>query len=329
MQGSHRRAVIVLGVSLVLMVGCEPLESLRGVFGGEGADEPSIEIQEGVEEDPPEGVFASEADRGEAGDASAPERAETPTEEPSEGPATEGRPTGGEDVEGPAEEAAPPDGSERVREAPCTAADTMLEAELPPQAERIETATGDLTGDGQADELITYSIGSGSSLQFWFRVVAASGYVVERPLDEAAEISPVQPLGAAALGGTREVAFVLEHSGASGVSVALYALHANDGEACALLPVTIPDHTVPRHFIIGGTVAQASGLGCGEVQGTSALLVTRAEQRSDGDHDWYQTAWHWPDAGALRFAGEDTATIADGDQIPSVGGIDCAGMGWS
>ncbi len=316
----HRRAALVLAASLVLVSGCEPLDNLLDAVGADGsADEPEVEAIEAIQEN---GEVAEPADEQASGAEGASDGADDgATGEPaSEEPASEEPATGEPASEEPVTEELP---AEEPATAPCTSDDTMLSADLPPEAKRIEEATGDLTGDGQSDEVITYAIGSDGAKTFYLRVITASGYVVERELEEAAEISPVQPLGAEPLGGDREVAFVLEALGASGFSVALFALHDRDDDPCALLPVTIADHTVPRQFTVGGTVGQSSGLGCDEVDGTPALTVTRAEQTADGDHDWTRFAYHWPDAGELQFATEETATIPDGDDLPGVGELDC------
>jgi hypothetical protein len=118
---------------------------------------------------------------------------------------------------------------------------------------------------------------------------------------------------------------VLESVGASGQNVALFALHDWDDEPCAFGPVTIPDHTVPRTFAIGGTVGQSSGIGCTEVAGVPALTVSEATQSSDG-YDWMWSAWHWFDHGALEFAADDLASIPQGGNLPGVGQLDCPGL---
>jgi hypothetical protein len=317
MHGIHRRVAVVLAVSLVLVSGCEPLDNLISAVGLGEADEPDDEV---VEEAP--------ADADEPGQqaAATPEDGDEADEEagPSESEGTE-ETSGEADQEAAAGTQEEPATDPQVA-APCTAADTGLDAALPPEAERVEQAAGDLTGDGQADQIITYAIGSGADSIFYLRVVTASGYVVERELDEASAMAPVAPLGAAALGGDREVTFVLESSGASGFNVALFGLHDWDDDPCALLPVTIPDHTVPRAFPVGGSVGQASGLGCDEVGGQPALLVTTAQQNAGGEHDWHQTSWRWFDAGALEFVDEDSTVVASGDTLPGVGEVACPGV---
>ncbi len=313
MRALHRRAALAVAAGLVFVSACEPLDRL---FGASDPDETSDEVAaaedpdaaNGVEQGPPAPeVEESEEEPVEA----APGRTEDPSPEaPREGGVDD------QAGEGPAGRAA----------APCTGDDTMLSADLPAEAEHVQTATGDLTGDGQPDELITYALDLGDSPIFTLRIVAASGYIVERELEAAVDLYPVMPLGAAALGGDREVAFVLEGSGASGFGVSLFALHDWDDDPCALLPVTIPDHTAPRMFPIGGTVGQSSGLGCAEVGGVPALTVTSAQQSSDGGYDWTRFSYHWPDAGELQFAADEMAVIPEGDNIPGVGELTCAGM---
>ena len=313
MRAIHRRAALVVAAGLVFVSACEPLDRL---FGASGSDETSDEVAaaedpdaaNGAEEGPP----APEAE----------EPAKEPVEEApgrDEDPSSEAPSEGGVDDqadEGPAGHAA----------APCRGDDTMLSADLPAEAEYVQAATGDLTGDGQPDELITYALDFGDAPIFYLRIATASGYIAERELEAAVDLYPVMPLGAASLGGDREVAFVLEGSGASGFGVSLFALHDWDDDPCALLPVTIADHTVPRMFPIGGTVGQSSGLGCGEEGGVPALTVTNAQQSSDGGYDWTRFSYHWPDAGELQFAADEMAVIPEGDDIPGVGELDCAGM---
>lgn len=214
-------------------------------------------------------------------------------------------------------------------EAPCTADDTMLEPEPPPIAERVEEATGDLTGDGHPDRIITYAIVAGEHVNFFLRFVAASGYVVEVPLDDVREITPLRPLGAAAIGSAREVAFVLEGSGAAAAGVSLWALHDLEGQPCALMRVTIPDHTISPLFPVGGTVGSASGLACDDIDGsgTDELVVrslTPSEDDPDGWYDWSEQAWSWPGAGELQFVGEDSGR-ASVDELDGFG-LDCPGV---
>jgi hypothetical protein len=303
MRAVHRRAVLVLAVSMVLTAGCEPIESLFGFGGEETADEPEAEVVAASDE---EADLAEEA--AEAGEPAGDEPA-------GDEPATE---------ESAAEEAEAPDGTGGdggVSTAACTGDDTMLEQTLPPEAEDVQTTNGDMAGDGQVDEVLTYRIGS----IYYVRIVAASGYIVERELEDASDLAPVAPLGTLNLGGDRDVVLVLESAGASGQNVALFAIHDWDDEPCALGPVTIPDHTVPRTFAIGGTVGQSSGLGCTEVAGAPALTVSEATQSADG-YDWMQTTWRWFDRGALEFVSDEMASIPQGDDLPGIGQLDCAGM---
>ncbi len=213
-------------------------------------------------------------------------------------------------------------------EAACTDADTNLEPGVPADAERVEQASGDLLGDGQDDTIYTYAVGDADSPTFLLRIEAASGFVVEAPLDDAAAIADVRPLGAASFGGDRDVAFVIENSGASGINVGLWALHDQPDAPCALLPVTIPDHTVSRTFAVGGSTGHASNLACRDFTGDGAteLIVTEAEADGDGHYDWRQSAWSWHDGGELLDAGLAEGTVADladlGDQL----GADCPGV---
>lgn len=309
MRAIHRRAALVLVVGLVFVSACEPLDGLLGAFGSE--------------EDPGDVVATEDLEA-------------TPTDDDAEGPAESEGSAEQDEPEGPVgdatdeqDEAVEVDEDQPVAteiDSPCDADDTRLDAELPVDAERIEQTVGDLTGDGMQDEVITYAMSSGDATTYYLRVVTGSGYVVERQLEDASDLAPVQPLGAAALGGDREVAFVLESAGASGFNIALFGLHDLDDEPCPLLPVTIADHTVARQFTIGGTVGASSGLGCAEVGGTPALTVTQAERSSDGGYEWTRAAYHWPDAGELRFADDDVAAIPEGEDVPGVGILDCPGM---
>lgn len=313
MRAFHRRAAFVVAAGLVFVSACEPLDNL---FGTAGSEEASDEVVAAEDADAVHGDEGAEEDRGEAVEEAA---------DPDGGPPAE-RQTDTQGTEEPATEEPAPDEPADAVAAPCTGEDTMLSADLPAGAEHVQTATGDLTGDGQPDELITYAIDPGDSLIFTLRIVTDSGYIAERELEAAVDLYPVMPLGAASLGGDREVAFVLEGSGASGFGVSLFALHDWDDDPCALLPVTIPDHTAPRMFPIGGTVGQSSGLGCAEVGRRAALTVTRAEQTTGGGYEWMRSTWHWNDQGALEFVDDEQATIAEGDDLPGVGELDCEGI---
>ncbi len=213
-------------------------------------------------------------------------------------------------------------------EAPCTDADTNLEAGVPAAAERVEQATGDLTGDGQDDTILTYAIGDPDSPTFLLRIEAASGYVVEVPLDDASAIADVRPLGAASFGGDRDVAFVVEDSGASGINVGLWALHDQPDAPCALLPVTVPDHTVSRTFAVGGSTGHASSLACDDYTGDGAteLIVTEAEADGDGGYTWREVAFFWHDGGELLDAGLDDGTVAELSDLDAQLGADCPGV---
>lgn len=226
----------------------------------------------------------------------------------------------------------PPDTSEEEEVAvdeeptlatPCTADDGTLPAVSPDTVERFEEAAGDLTGDGQPDRLITYAAADGG---FHLRVETAAGFMTETTLDHATAMAPVAPLGAAALGGDREVAFIVESAGPSGLGISLWGLHDRDDDPCALGRVTIPDHTAPVTFTVGGTVGQASGLGCSEVAGAPALLVRTAEQTGDGAYAWTETAWRWLDRDALIFVAADEQSIPEGDDLPGVGVLECTGV---
>ncbi|MCC5948411.1 MAG: hypothetical protein JJT89_08125 [Nitriliruptoraceae bacterium] len=257
-------------------------------------------------------------------EAAADEATDEPTEpdEPADDPAEDE--DADEPEEGdPAQDDADPDGSTDAEAAgepttACTDADTMLEAGVPDIAERVEQVTGDLTGDGLDDTVTTYAIGDDDDAVFLLRMETASGFVVERSLDDATALAAVQPLGVRALGGTRGVAFVIEQTSASGPLIGLYALHDTPDAGCALLPVTIPDTSTSRLFAVGGSVSTLSGLRCVEgTDGAGALAVTDA--RSDGadGYDWVSGTYTWPDGGELLDAdlalgeGDDLDTIED------------------
>ena len=288
--------------------GLDPAD-VEAVFGSDDADD------DADDEEPSDNDLAREDD-----EPSTDEEPSAPDDDGGAADATEDDP----DDRGVGDDAA---GTAQV-EAACTDADTNLEAAVPSAAERVEQASGDLTGDGRDDTIITYAIGDADNPAFRLRIDAASGYVVEVPLDDASAIADVRPLGAASFGGDRDVAFVIEGSGASGVNVALWALHDQPDAPCALLPVTVPDHTVPRTFAIGGSAGQASSLACEDDtgDGETELIVTEAEADGDGGYTWRQSAWTWPDGGELLGAGVAEGTVADLSDLTAQLGADCPGV---
>lgn len=211
-----------------------------------------------------------------------------------------------------------------ANEADCSDADTELGPGLPDVAESVEQTTGDLLGDGQPDQVTTYAIGSGDDAVYLLRVETSSGYVVEASLDDATSHAPVRPLGTASIGGTREVALVVETVGASAVNVGLWALHDFDEQPCALARVTIPDHTTEPTFAVGGTVGHASGLSCGDADGDGAseLVVVTAESEDGESYDWSESAWRWPGAGELAHVGEEAGTESP-EELDARMGLNC------
>ncbi len=209
----------------------------------------------------------------------------------------------------------------------CTSDDTQLSPGVPDAATRVEQASGDLTGDGIDDTVATYAIGEGDDAVFLLRVETATGYVVEASLDDAAAMAPVGPLGVADVGPAQGVAMVVEASGAAGVNVALWGLHDHGEGACALRPVTVPDHTVERTFGVGGTTGHASGLRCEDVSGDGGdeLVVVTAERADDG-YDWRETAWRWPGAGALEHVATDEGSVAELEELDGGLGLGCPGV---
>lgn len=213
-------------------------------------------------------------------------------------------------------------------EAACTDADTNLEPGVPPAAERVEQASGDLTGDGRDDTIITYAVGDADRPTFLLRIEAASGYVVEVPLDGASASADVRPLGAASFGGDRDVAFVIEGAGASGINVGLWALHDLADQPCALAPVSGPDHADARTFAIGGSTGHASNMACEDRTGDDEpeLVVVEAQADGDGGYTWRESAWSWPDGGELLGAGVADGTVAELSELSSRFGADCPGV---
>lgn len=314
-----RRSIVAAGGAALLVSACS-VGDLAELVTGVDIDEGTLdELATDTAEETHEEDRADEADDGPTDPAD-----EVGTDGDGSGDA-EGEPDDGDDPTGTAgsEDSEPADdGAEQAADADdagapgaegqaaCTGADSALEPGVPDQAERVEQATGDLTGDGNDDTIITYAVGDGV---FMLRFETASGYVVEASLDDASEVAPVQPLGAASIGGDREVAWVLESTGASGVNVGLWALHEQDDHPCALLPVTIPDHTADRTFSIGGTASGFSALACGDAtgDGSSELRVLRAEAAGDDQFTYQTSAWSWDGAGALTFVTGDEGTVDD------------------
>ncbi len=212
----------------------------------------------------------------------------------------------------------------------CTAEDSRIEFE-PIRGERVEETIGDLDGDDAPDQLTTYAFETDGETHFVFRVHLASGFFDEVILDQADSIAPVRPLGTAAIGSGRPVAFVVESSGASTLNVSLWGLHDNRDDPCSLGRVTIPDHTVPVVFPIGGSAGSGAGLECRDVDGDgTAELVEHDVLRAEGEtYDATLRAWTWPGAGALQFVGEETDTYErpeDDDRIGAAYSFDCPGV---
>lgn len=214
------------------------------------------------------------------------------------------------------------------RQAPCTDADTQLDPELPDIAERVQQATADVTGDGQADQVITYAIITDQATTFMIRMVTASGYVVEASLDEAVEMAPVQPLGGAAIGSDREVVLVIESSGAAGPNVSLWALHELDDHPCALMRVTVPDHTAGVSFPVRGTIGSSSTLFCDDLNddGNQELVVRTAEQQPDGGYEVASTGWNWPGHGELQLVTDQVFAVADQADLDGLLDFGCPGV---
>ena len=217
----------------------------------------------------------------------------------------------------------------------CPADASNLEPTLPPDATRAEEATGDLDGDGQPDRLITYR--AGGQAGFFLRVVLATGYVVDAPLDQASDITHVKPLGAVDLTGSpataphRQVAFVVEQAGASTDNLSLWAMPDDPLEPCGLARVTLPDTSTPTLFPVGGSSGAGSGLACRDVNGdgTTDLVVRSVSSSGDNRYDWSEHAWHWPGADALAPVAQDSGTFqtpGDRDKIDVFYTLDCDGV---
>lgn len=211
--------------------------------------------------------------------------------------------------------------------APCRAPATPSPRGAPDDAIRVERASGDLDGDGAADQVITYATDS-QDPTFHLRVITDSGHVAQAELDEADASVDVAPLGVRDVGADREVAFVLEGGSASARLVSLWALHDLPDRVCALRRVTVPAPDTRDVLRVGGSTAGGGGLACRDVAGTGAaeLIVTSTTRATDGRWEWSEQAFTWPGAGALEEVSQDSGVVDSEQQAADYYGMDCPGV---
>ncbi len=303
----------MLAVAALLLAGC------GGGGDGSGA---SIGTPAAASAGPSSaGVVASPS-----GTASSPTGADSSTAGPATSTAGPATSTAGPATSTPTDA---PATEQAASDSPCPASASNLDPDLASNAQRVEEAVGDLDGDDRPDRLVTYKQGDQGS--FFFRVVLATGYVVEAPLDQASDMAPVKPLGATTIGADRQVAFVVEQAGASTANLSLWAMPDYPDQPCGLSRVTIADPTSPTLFPVGGSAGAGSGLQCRDMDGDGAtdLVVRSISAEGDDTYSWSEQGWHWPGQDALRGVGQADGTFHepdDHDEIGSFHSFDCPGV---
>jgi len=198
--------------------------------------------------------------------------------------------------------------------APTTTEPSCAAAGPPATAVDTSTATGDVDGDGRADDLEVYADGTDTNPGPWHLAVATARGT--RLATAIADVAPgeehVRLLGAATVAGPSQLVFVQVGTGASDSIVGLYTV-----AECSLARVAGP------LLAVGGTVTHLDGLRCGD----GALSVLQADST---DGSTYQTSVqrYAVDAGSLTADGAPvTATMAASDpRLSAFASLDCPGV---
>ena len=187
----------------------------------------------------------------------------------------------------------------------------------PSTAVDTSTATGDVDGDGHADDLVVYADGTETNPGPW-HLVASTGKgprLATEISGVAAGEQRVRVLGAATIAGPSQVIFVQVGTGASDTIVGLFTV-----AGCSIV------HVSSSLLAVGGSVTHLDGLRCGD----GALSVLQAD--SDDGSTYRTSAQRFViDAGSLTADGApDTATMAASDpRLSAFASIDCPGVSLS
>jgi hypothetical protein len=207
-------------------------------------------------------------------------------------------------------------GSGKSRVAPAPETTTAVGCSTPATTDVAEsaraastTATGDFDGDGRADRLVTFRVGSGGPWRVRVELAAGGG-------DELALPAPAD--GVRALGGTRldvgpgEAALVVVAGGPSGSAVGLFVL-----QGCRLARVTL--NGVPAELPVRSGPTARDGLAC-----QPPGLVAYSATSTDGQVFRGTTVGYLLVGASLDEAHRATQTLGAGDpELPRFATLAC------
>lgn len=161
-------------------------------------------------------------------------------------------------------------------------------AALPSGAARVRTLTADLDGDGAADTVTSYALGTRPAAGDWhLRVSFAAGGGSDTTVAEDPAPGEVRVLGAVVLGASSEpggepvrpVFFALTGSGASARTVGLYRV-----DGCDLLPL-VDRSGHQASFLVGASVGHQEGLRCENAGYGSTLVEVQSATNAASGYD--------------------------------------------
>ncbi len=203
---------------------------------------------------------------------------------------------------------------------------------LPAGAARVRTLSADLDGDGAADTVTSYAVGTRPGAGDWhLRVSFAAGGGSDTAVAEDPAPGEVRVLGAVVLGAgsepggetARPVLFVLTGSGASARTVGLYRV-----DGCDLLPM-VDRAGRQASFLVGASVGHQEGLRCENAGDGSTLVEVQSAPNPASGYDVTRRTYT-RDGNQLVVLGNGVTRTepdapAESGRIVDCGAVDLAG----
>lgn len=203
---------------------------------------------------------------------------------------------------------------------------------LPSGAARVRTLSADLDGDGAADTVTSYAVGTRPGAGDWhLRVSFAAGGGSDAAVAEDPAPGEVRVLGAVVLGAgsepggetARPVLFVLTGSGASARTVGLYRV-----DGCDLLPM-VDRAGRQASFLVGASVGHQEGLRCENAGQGSALVEVQSAPNPASGYDVTRRTYTRDGNQLVVLGSGETRTEpdapAESGRIVDCGAVDLAG----